>query len=168
MINKPALKYFLLVLLLIYAKLLSKYILFTRMHASPENYISMHHIKTSIDKGLRKANMKPFQTIKLMYRGGRINTESQYKNLGGNLFGFVPMGILLPLLFKRLRSFTAVVAVVFAVSLSYELIQLCTDLGVFDVDDLILNTAGGIIGFIIHYSATLIYREPLSKATVGM
>ena len=168
MINKPALKYFLFALFIIYMLLLSKYILFTRMHTDPENYISITHIKTSINSGLRKANMKPFKTIKLMYNGGRISTESQYKNLGGNLLGFVPLGIFLPLLFKRLKSFAAVIAVVFAVSLAYEIIQLCTGLGVFDVDDLILNTAGGIIGFIVHFFAALIYRQPVAKATVEM
>jgi len=163
MVDKPALKYVLFAVFIIYLVLLSKYVLFTRMHTHPENYISLTHIKTSISSGIRKANLEPFETIKLMYHGGRINTEWQYKNLGGNLLGFVPLGILLPLLFKRLRSFSAVIVVVFAFSLAYELTQLCTGLGVFDVDDLILNTAGGIIGFIAHFCATLIYRQPLTK-----
>ena len=110
--------------------------------------------------------MKPFKTIKLMYKGRHISTEAQYKNLGGNLFGFVPLGIFLPLLFKRFKSFAAVIAVVFAVSLAYEMIQLCTGLGMFDVDDLILNTAGGIIGFIVHFFAALIYHQPVAKTTV--
>ena len=136
------------------------------MHTNPENYISVKHIKASIDRGLQKANMEPFKTIKLMYKGRHINTEFQYKNLGGNLLGFVPLGIFLPLLLKRLRSFAAVIAVVFAVSLAYEFIQLCTGLGVFDIDDLILNTAGGIIGFMVHFLATLIYPQPVGKATV--
>ncbi len=166
MINKPALKYFLFALFIIYMLLLSKYILFTRMHTNPENYFSINHIKISIDRGWQKANLKPFKTIKLMYNGRHISTESQYKNLGGNLIGFVPMGIFLPLLFKKLRSFAAVAAIVFAISLAYELIQLCTGLGVFDVDDLILNTAGGIIGCIIHFCAALVYRQPAAKATV--
>lgn len=165
MINKPALKYFFFTLFIIYMLLLSAYILFIRMHADPENYISIKHIKTSINEGLQKANMKPFKTIKLMYKGRHIDTGFQYRNLGGNLLGFVPMGIFLPLLFKRLRSFAAVIIIVFAVSLTYECIQLCTGLGVFDVDDLILNTAGGIIGFIVHFFAALIYRQPVGKTT---
>jgi glycopeptide antibiotics resistance protein len=166
MIIKPALKFFLFALFIIYMLLLSKYILFTRMHTDPENYVSITHIKTSIDRGMHKANMKPFKTIKLMYRDGHINTETQYKNLGGNLLGFVPLGIFLPLLFKRLRSLPSVIVVVFAVSLSYEMVQLCTGLGVFDVDDLILNTAGSVIGFIVHFCAALIYRQPVAKTTV--
>lgn len=166
MINKPALKYFLFVLFIIYMLLLSKYILFTRIHTDPGNYISIQHIKTSISKGMRHANFEPFKTIKLMYKGRNLTTEFQYKNLGGNLLGFVPLGIFLPLLFKRLKSFVAVIAIVFLVSLTYEIIQLCTGLGLFDVDDLILNTAGGMIGFIMHFCATLIYRQPVGKTTV--
>ena len=150
-------------LFFIYMLLLSKYILFTRMHTAPENYFSWKHIRASVSEGAKTANLKPFHTIKLMYRGKYLRTDFQYKNLGGNLLGFVPLGIFLPLLFRRLRLFPAVIASVFTVSLGYELIQLSTGLGVFDVDDLILNTAGGIIGFIIHFSATIIYRQPLAK-----
>ena len=94
-----------------------------------------------------------------------MDTEYQYKNLGGNLLGFVPLGILLPLLFRRFNSLFSVTALVFVVSLSYELIQLCTGLGIFDVDDLILNTAGGVIGFAAHFCATIIYRQPLTKTS---
>ena len=145
--------------------LLSKYILFARMHTAPANYFSWKHIQASVSQGAKTANLKPFSTIKLMYRGKYMHTDFQYKNLGGNLLGFVPLGIFLPLLFRRLRLFPAVIAVVFMVSLGYEVIQLCTGLGVFDVDDLILNTAGGMIGFIIHFCATLIYRQPLAKTS---
>ncbi|HEX5152086.1 MAG TPA: VanZ family protein [Parafilimonas sp.] len=159
--NKTTIKYLLFFLFLIYMLLLSKYILFTRMHTAPENYFSWKHIQASVKKGMNTANLKPFRTIKLMYYGKYIHTDYQYKNLGGNLLGFVPLGIFIPLLFRRLRIFPAVVAVVFLISLGYELIQLSTGLGIFDIDDLILNTTGGIIGFIIHFCATLIYRQPL-------
>jgi glycopeptide antibiotics resistance protein len=100
-----------------------------------------------------------------MYNVKYIHTDYQYKNLGGNLLGFVPLGIFLPLLFRRLKLFPTVIAVVFIVSLGYELIQLYTGLGIFDIDDLILNTGGGMIGFIIHFCVTLIYRQPLVKTS---
>ena len=148
--------------------LLSKYILFTRMTTAPENYFSWKHIQASVSKGAKAANLKPFHTIKLMYRGRYLHADYEYRNLGGNLLGFVPLGILLPLLFRRLRSFPAVIASVFIVSLAYEVIQLCTGLGVFDVDDLILNTTGGMIGFMIHFCATLIYRRPLIKTSAEL
>src|SRR5678816_4320445 len=166
--DKPVARYLLFVVFIVYMFLLSEYILLARVHTSTENYVSLKHIKASIDKGKRNANLKPFKTIKLMYYGKHISTDMQYKNLGGNLFGFAPLGILLPLLFRRLRSLIPVIAVVFAISLAYELMQLCTGLGIFDVDDLILNTSGGIIGFIVHFCATLIYRQPQDKTGVQL
>jgi len=158
-------KYLLFILFIVYMLLLSKYVLFTRMHTNPENYLSLKHIQASVQKGIHSANLRPFHTIEFMYRAKYLSTEFQYKNLGGNLLGFTPLGIVLPLLFRRLRSFFRVIAVVFAISLCFEIIQLCTGLGIFDVDDLILNTAGGMIGFIIHFCATLIYRQPLVKTS---
>src|SRR5215813_111882 len=133
--NKATIKYLLFILFIMYMLLLSKYILFTRMNTAPENYFSWKHIQTSITKGVKKANLKPFHTIKLMYTGKYMQTDYQYKNLGGNLLGFVPLGIFLPLMFRRLRVFPAVIAVVFMVSFGYEFIQLCTGLGIFDIDD---------------------------------
>lgn len=135
------------------------------MHINPENYFSLKHIQASIVKGVHSANLRPFHTIEYMYRGKYLTAEFQYKNLGGNLLGFVPLGIFLPLLFRRLRSFTVVVAFVFMISLGYELIQLCTGLGFFDIDDIILNTAGGMIGYILHFFASIIYRQPLVKTS---
>jgi len=158
--EKAIVRYLLFALFIIYMLLLSKYILFTRMHTSPENYFSLKHIQTSITKGERRANLAPFKTIKMVCRGTNISPDFQYKNLGGNLLGFAPLAIFLPLLSRRLRSFLPVIAIVFATSLSYELIQLCTGLGIFDIDDLILNTAGGIIGFAVHFFGTRIYRQP--------
>ena len=42
----------------------------------------------------------------------------------------------------------------FITSLSFELIQLSTGWGIFDVDDIFLNTLGGIIGIIIYHLIT--------------
>ncbi|MFZ1798913.1 MAG: VanZ family protein [Chitinophagaceae bacterium] len=162
--NRMIIKILLWIAFIAYMLLLCKYILFTRMHTEAANYFSPAHIHASIQKGMHKANLTPFKTIQLMWHG-RVSTDTQYKNLGGNLIGFVPMGILLPLLFKKLRTVFIVVLVVLLVSLGYELVQLCTGLGVFDVDDLILNTAGGLIGCIVHFCAMLIYRQPRTAST---
>lgn len=44
-------------------------------------------------------------------------------------------------------------------SLCVELLQLVAKVGVFDVDDLILNTLGGLMGFWIYYLLLLINRR---------
>ena len=70
-------------------------------------------------------------------------------NLVGNIVGFIPLGILLPVLFRNYNSAKKVIATVFVVSLSFEIVQLFTVLGNFDVDDLMLNTLGGSLGYLI-------------------
>jgi glycopeptide antibiotics resistance protein len=40
-----------------------------------------------------------------------------------------------------------------------ELLQLVAKVGVFDVDDLILNTLGGLLGFWVYYVLLLVNRR---------
>lgn len=67
------------------------------------------------------------------------------KNVLGNFAIFIPLGILLPCLFQKL-SLWKTVAMGFAVSLGFELIQYITGFGMTDIDDLILNTLGVFVG----------------------
>ena len=101
--------------------------------------------------GWKKANTKPFHTINMYYRNGRINSENAKYNLLGNLIGFVPFGILFPLLFRRMRHLLLTTLAGFGLSLLYEYIQVKTGLGYFDVDDLLLNTAGTLAGYILFW-----------------
>ncbi len=79
-------------------------------------------------------------------------------NIVGNIACFIPFGILLPLNVDRTRSFISVSCITFIFSLSIENVQLITKLGSFDVDDLLLNTIGGAIGYIT-YIVLVKYRR---------
>ena len=68
-------------------------------------------------------------------------------NLVGNTVMFIPTGIILPILYKRLDSFWKVSLAGFLISLSIELLQLPLAERVSDVDDLILNTLGVMLGY---------------------
>ncbi|MFL6557453.1 MAG: VanZ family protein, partial [Bacillus sp. (in: firmicutes)] len=59
-----------------------------------------------------------------------------------------PFGFIIPLLAKRFQKLSAVTLATFCLSLTFELLQLVFEFGSFDVDDLILNTSGGIIGYL--------------------
>ena len=76
------------------------------------------------------------------------------ENIIGNLILFVPLGILLPCLFSSARSFKIVFTICVISSFSIEVIQFFLwQFGTFrtvDVDDLIMNTIGGILGWIIY------------------
>lgn len=69
----------------------------------------------------------------------------------------VPFGIMVPVLWKPARRFTITMVLGLIYILGIEGIQLITDLGVFDVDDIILNMIGVLIGYLfirILFSAT--------------
>ncbi len=70
-----------------------------------------------------------------------------FYNTFGNILLFIPMGILLPILIAKRIKFSLSVIPLF--SLTIETLQYFTQLGVFDVDDIILNTLGGYLGFLI-------------------
>lgn len=70
-------------------------------------------------------------------------------NIIGNVSLFIPTGIILPILYKRLNSFWKVLLTGAGISLCIEVIQLLLPNSVTDIDDLILNTAGVIIGYAV-------------------
>ncbi len=70
-------------------------------------------------------------------------------NIAGNIGVFIPFGIVLPILFPKLSNFFLFLfAFVFGI-FSLEVLQLFSKLGSFDVDDIILNTVGAVIGYIL-------------------
>jgi len=144
-----AVRIFLWLGLLFCILVLSKYILFKKSPRYYKHYFVHEYKKYTVKEGWEHANLKPFSTIRL-FSSKRVSTEYSYKNIGGNIIGFIPLGILLPFLFPVLRRFVWLTGTVFLLSLLFETTQLIAGIGVFDVDDLILNTAGGILGYILY------------------
>lgn len=85
--------------------------------------------------------------------------EELVTNLFGNIFAFSPYGYLLPFIRKKKTGFFAVLCSTFCFSLTIETMQLVFKLGVFDVDDLLLNTVGGIIGYSIFFVGKQLHKE---------
>ena len=75
-------------------------------------------------------------------------------NVLGNVALFIPLSIILLNYCKCLNN-TNIIFISFLTSFSFELIQLSTGWGIFDIDDILLNTLGGIIGLIIYRLLTL-------------
>jgi len=74
----------------------------------------------------------------------------------GNILAFVPISFFLALLSPRLQSFRRSLIASVSISFCVELIQLCINLltgipnRVVDINDLILNTLGGMIGYLVY------------------
>jgi len=88
-----------------------------------------------------------------------IGLESFIVNIFGNIFAFAPFGFILPILSKDNRKFWHVALLSFEFSLTVELLQLLFKVGIFDVDDIIMNTVGGMIGYLCFFIGHKIYRS---------
>ena len=95
-----------------------------------------------------KHNFIPFRTIGY-YVSMKEPFDVAVRNVLGNMLLFIPYGFILPAAFSMLHRFVPLVLTVAFTSLFFELLQAVTRLGSFDVDDLILNTAGGITGWLM-------------------
>lgn len=119
------------------------------------NLIPFHEIRNNLDK-----IMSHFHTSSLI-------------NFIGNIVAFVPFGFLLPLLFSHSHKNMSLLRVVLAslcVSLSFELTQLMLSIGTFDVDDLLLNTTGGVIGYafyrLLRWAAPSLFASLYMEETI--
>lgn len=94
-------------------------------------------------------NLQPFQEIKRfwVYRK-QLGFIPSFTNLAGNILIFIPFGFFLPLA-SKFRNFATTVFFSFFLSLTVEMVQFITQVGSFDVDDILLNTLGGLIGYIL-------------------
>ncbi len=101
------------------------------------------------DAGL---NLKPFYSFRMFYP--LLKSEYMpyrylaFENLFGNVLLFIPMGFFLPTLFRKQRKFFYMLLTVIAISTLVEIVQYLTKLGTTDIDDVILNVVGAIIGYI--------------------
>ena len=74
-------------------------------------------------------------------------SQRQWLNVLLNIAMFVPLGILVPLIWPKFQKWYRMLPAGFGVSLLIELAQLLTGSGLFDVDDLFNNTLGAMMGF---------------------
>lgn len=105
-----------------------------------------------VEYAMMHMNLVPFKTI-----GGYIkaiadqsmNLNIPIENLLGNLLMFLPAGMYLPFFSEKINSLKKLILGMIPFFLIIELGQFFTKRGAFDIDDLILNLAGAIIGYLI-------------------
>jgi len=68
-------------------------------------------------------------------------------NLIGNITMFIPIGIIWPIVFKELNTHKRVIAAGVGFSLCIEILQLPFAVRVSDIDDLIMNSVGFLVGY---------------------
>ena len=70
-------------------------------------------------------------------------------NVMGNVVVFIPFGVFMPMLFSKCKNVLLTTLLSLEFSIVIEVIQLVSRVGSFDVDDLLLNTVGGLCGFFV-------------------
>ena len=105
-------------------------------------------------------NLIPFREIRRFWDNRAVlGFIPVFTNLAGNVLAFFPFGFFLPPITRYKATFGFTVAMTFLFSLLVECIQLLTKVGCFDVDDMIMNTAGGFIGCMVFYICNAIRRS---------
>ena len=99
-------------------------------------------------------NLTPLLTIKNYWYVVRHGTNPALVrhciiNLVGNVVLFIPVGYLPVRIWPKLRNFFLFLLCSLGAILAVEALQLFTLLGKFDVDDVILNMAGMLLGYLI-------------------
>ncbi|WP_181873088.1 VanZ family protein [Fontibacillus phaseoli] len=123
---------------------------------------------SGIMPSLRSINIIPFNTIIEFFTSENIDMERALANIGGNIAIFVPLGIFVAYAAhnKPLRSsFLCLLLTSFA----FEVIQYVFALGSSDIDDILLNFAGGAIGVCVYkwFSKTTSSRNQFLMSLIG-
>ncbi|MCI8797040.1 MAG: VanZ family protein [Dorea sp.] len=96
----------------------------------------------------------------------QVGLFAMFTNLFGNVIIFMPFGFFMPMA-SRYRSCFSAVFYSFGLSLCVETFQLLTRVGSFDVDDLLLNTVGGLAGYVIFAVCAVIRSRYVNKEKAG-
>lgn len=104
----------------------------------------------------QNVNLQPLLTIRnylyvIIHRSNDAVLVHCIINLLGNVLLFIPTGLWLPKLCPKQRNFFRFFFTCLGVILLVETVQLFTLRGSFDVDDIILNLFGMMLGFILYH-----------------
>lgn len=92
-----------------------------------------------------EANLVPFKTI-LPYLLGEGGFIIAFINIAGNIALLIPVGFLLPFVYRGI-TWKRLLVIAIATGLTIESMQALLHVGIFDIDDVILNGLGVMLGF---------------------
>lgn len=102
-------------------------------------------------------NLIPLTTIVPLLLG-RGNHLIDMVNLIGNIIPFMPIGLLAPLAFQSI-SWQKMLVLGVVTGLTFEVMEVLFRVGIFDIDDVILNGLGVMVGFGLLVMLTNVIRQ---------
>lgn len=118
---------------------------------------------TIILRPLSEINWVPFVETAKLTKGASL--FDYYYNLYGNILWFIPMGFGAAYLMKKKYSFLRSLLIGITVSFFIEAMQFLFYTGISDIDDLIFNTIGTIIGIGLFEISQWLYKKWQSHKT---
>lgn len=107
----------------------------------------------------RSINLVPFETIRAYVTGKSLVSQTVvWNNILGNICLFLPLGVYMQL-FRTRKNCLFSIAIISLISLGIELIQFVFGIGVTDIDDIILNSLGGVIGVLLYQLIDLAVKD---------
>ena len=135
-----------LLIFFIYFLLLLNITIFKSSSISFRNPINSYEYKEYGISGI--INFIPFvETIKTI-TDGHTPIINPLSNIFGNILAFMPLGFFIPLLFSKYNNLKRIFLLGLISSLAIELVQLFVGYNVTDIDDVIYNTIGSILGLL--------------------
>lgn len=135
----------------------------------------------SINRIVRSINYVPLVTVMdnvsqigIAYGGDALfMIRLIARNVGGNILLLLPLGFLAPILWEKFRRFSRIVILGLVVSCSIEILQLVENLigwfgRISDIDDVIFNVIGAMIGYTLYKITSTIANSIKSKSVSSM
>lgn len=124
-------------------------------------YYSITNILSGNLGTLKSYNLIPF---KIFVDFKDILLSDNWIRAVGNIFGnvaiFIPLGLLLPAIFKKMRTkFSYIIITSIILSVLFESLQYTLGIGSADIDDVLLNALGCGVGIVIYYILSKITKQ---------
>ena len=100
---------------------------------------------------------EPFRKIDAMLH--QPNHFFWFMQIFLNILLFVPFGFLLPMISERFRSLWLTIVTGFVFSAGIETMQYITGRGLTEVDDVVNNTIGALVGYILYVGVMWLYKR---------
>ena len=111
-------------------------------------------------------NFIPFwEIMRFWHSRTQLGFWAVFLNLGGNIIGFLPFGFIMPILHPNLKRGWLVILMGCLLSCCVECLQFIFRVGSCDIDDVILNTTGTAVGYLLFTICNLIRRHHRGKRT---
>jgi len=109
----------------------------------------------------RSLNLVPFQVFQETWG---MPEPKKIAQTAANVVMFVPLGVMMPVAFRRMRSFGKTALSLALFSFVIEFTQYFTGRSA-DIDDLMLNTLGGILGYLIFFVVSKLFWKKRPRWT---